>query len=225
MIISPIQYPVYQQPNFYQQYAQPCVYPPQIVVPQPQFIPQPIVTPAPPIYPEYDIYSHDPNKLDKVYSPVVCLDSAEADIRKNLLYSQNKIQELLEFGANKQMKDMYPKIKDNKDFKDLLNSEHYQNGVGFINLLDTIAYVKFLREEKLRPINLPANIGYNLDTTDYKKYDTADYLRILNNFVKSDKISDDLKRYYIAKESKNLSAYYNRMDKISESNDVVSTIL
>ena len=220
MTILPIQYPIYQQPNYYQPFIQPCIYQPQIVVPQPQFN-----LPAPPIYPEYDIYSHDPNELDKFYSPVICFDNAEADIRKNLLYSQNKIQELLDFGANRQMKNIYPKIKDNTDFKELLNSKYYKNGIGFINLLDTIAYVKFRRDEKLKPVNIPANIGFNPDTTDYRKYDTADYLRILNNFVKSDKISDDLKRYYIAKESKNLYAYYDKMDKISESNDIVSTIL
>ena len=219
MTILPIQTHIYQYPN-YQPFIQPCIYQPQIVAPLPQFNP-----PVSPVYSEFNICSNNPSELDKVYSPVVCFDSAGADIRKNSLYSQNKIPELLDFYANRQMKNIYPKIKDNTDFKELLKSKYYQNGVGFINLLDTIAYVKFIREEKLRPVNIPANIGFNPNTTNYSKYDTADYLRILNDFVKSDKISDDLKRYYIAKESKNLSAYYDRMDKISESSDIVRTIL
>lgn len=224
MTISPIQYPIYQQPNYFQPVAPFYPYQQGFAEKQSSVI-YPMIPYPPAECPSYDINTTDSYDRDKYYSPPVYSDYVNADIRKNLLYSQNNIQGLLDFGANKQMKEIYPKIKDNTDFKELLNSRYYQNGTGFINLLDTIAYIKFKRDKKLQPVNLPANIGFNPDTTDYKKYGTEDYLRILNNFVKSDKISDDLKRYYIAKESKNLSAYYDRMDKISESNDIVSTIL
>lgn len=224
MTISPIQYPIYQQPNYFQPFIQPCIYQPQIVAPLPQFNP-----PVQPIYPQYNIYSQNNYEQDNYYPHPFYSPSADSDAKKNLLYAQNNIQGLLDFAANKPMKDMYPQVKDNADFKELLTSKYYQNGVGFINLLDTISYLKYTREKELQPKQpIP---GCHVDDffknlrTDYSKYDTADYLRILNNFVKSDKISDDLKRYYIAKESKNLSAYYDRMDKISESNDIVNTIL
>ena len=215
MTITPIQYPMYNKSlNFVvPQCVQKCTCPQQTFATVP-FAPYDSIC---------NPYPFDPNWQDKIYAPVLHITGTDVQGTENMLYQQNNIEGLLNFGANKQMKDIYPQIKDNPDFKELLGSKYYQNGAGFINLLDTIAYLKFKREENLRPF--PVLVDFPHPRPDYSKYDTTDYLIILNNFVKSDKLSDDLKRYYLIRESKNIDSYYNKMDLVPISADPVAPIL
>ena len=43
-----------------------------------------------------------------------------------------------------------------------------------------------------------------------------DYLKMLNNFIKNGKISDDLKQYFLYKESDKLDVYYTKLDKLDK---------
>ena len=39
---------------------------------------------------------------------------------------------------------------------------------------------------------------------------------MLNNFIKNGKISDDLKQYFLYKESDKLDVYYTKLDKLDK---------
>lgn len=112
---------------------------------------------------------------------------------------------------------VYPQIKDDKNFQELSNSKFFKG----YNLGYLMASLKNDREIKIttnyNPYQSPYGIVdyfYMPPKIDYKKYDISDYLKQLNGFVKFDKISDDLKQYYLQQNVGKLEIYYTKLDKI-----------
>lgn len=111
-------------------------------------------------------------------------------------------------------------INNNQDYLELKDNKFFKN----INIPYLMSNLKRDRDYKIAinydpyprmPIAGTCTDWFTPKTiVDYKKYDIPDYLKILNNFVKNDKISADLKEYYISKESNKLENYYTKLDKI-----------
>ena len=46
-----------------------------------------------------------------------------------------------------------------------------------------------------------------------------DFLKMLNNFCKNDKISDDLKQYFLQMKADKIDLYYTKLNKLSTSSN------
>ncbi|MBQ8634840.1 hypothetical protein IJ425_01635, partial [bacterium] len=88
---------------------------------------------------------------------------------------------------------------------------------GFVKIINNLNSLEVQRQKKLMP--KPPMYGINaiqLPSLPYHKYGLNDYVRILNNFIKNDKISDDLKQYILYKESDRLDLYYTKLDVLDK---------
>jgi len=147
-----------------------------------------------------------------------------------LLFQRDKKDLVLKTAFNSSYTDTYEKVKDNKDFQELLKTNYYSGTKGFINLVDT---AQVLEQERVRRgggsylNNLSQNnhVLYSrpyIEPINYSKYNVDDYLRMLNDFAKTNKCSDDFKRYIIATKSKNIDSYYKSFDKVNSNQDIVT---
>lgn len=112
-------------------------------------------------------------------------------------------------------------IKNNQDYIELKNNKYFQS----VNIPYLMSHLRQKRDVKIMTLHnfsqtIPGVIIDYIDPAlriDYQQYDIHDYLRILNDFVKTDKISEDLKEYYIETQIENLDVYYTVLNKVPQS--------
>ncbi len=212
----PQQYVSY--PQVMQPVARP-VYP--IYIPRPV---QPTIIPRDTYQPVYrSDGTIDMDATDKKYRPDLFDDERKIENEKEFnatLYKNGRFLQLAKYGYYGNRENIYNKIKDNNDFKELINSKYFADAEGFLKLLATMEELEGKRADavKIKSIAL-----IDPPPPDFSSLDIPDYLRLLNNFTKSN-ASDDLKRYYIITQSSELSPYYTRLNKINSSTDIVKTL-
>ena len=143
--------------------------------------------------------------------------NASESVRNEMLYKSGKLEQLAKYGSWVNYGDTYNRIKDNDNFKEILNSKYLNSAKGFMRIMKNLNNLEEQRQKKMIPI--PQIYGINiqlLPTLPYQKYDMNDYLKMLNNFIKNGKISDDLKQYFLYKESDKLDVYYTKLDKLDK---------
>lgn len=142
-------------------------------------------------------------------------DAAES-VRNEMLYKAGKLEQLAKYGSWANYGGTFDKIKNNNDFKELINSKYLNSPKGFMRIMKNLNSLEEQRQKKLMPT--PQIYGINiqrLPSLPYHKYDMDDYIKMLNNFIKNDKISDDLKQYFLYKESDKLDVYYTKLDELN----------
>ena len=168
------------------------------------------------------------NEIHKIYYPDLTKEefTASNDVRNEMLYKAGKLEQLAKYGTYTNCGLTYNKVKDNMDFKELIKSKYFNNVQGFVKIVNVLNNLEIQRQQKLT--YYPQINGVNIQkmpTLEYQKYDTTDYLRMLNNFTKNDKISDDLKQYILYKESDKLDLYYTTLDKLENNPNPMSVLL
>jgi len=145
--------------------------------------------------------------------------------RKNeLLFSRKKFLQLAKYGTLTNCEYTYNKIRDNPDFKELANSKYFNSANGFVKLVSSMSSLERQRVERLTVPSIPnANIIY-VKPFPYEKYNINDYLRLLNEFAKNSKISEDLKQYFLMMKADKIDVYYSRLDKLSTSSNPIETL-
>ena len=198
-----IQYPSYIPVNSYQQAN--------------------VFYPAPPVN-----VADELNKVHITYYPDLTKEefNASQSVRNDMLYNAGKLEQLAKYGSNTNCGSTYNKVKDNNDFKELINSKYLNNTNGFVRIINNLNSLDLQRQQKLTyyPPLYGVNVIKNY-TLDYQKYDMSDYLRMLNNFTKNNKISDDLKQYFLYMESDKLDLYYTKLDKLENAQNPVLFLL
>jgi len=51
-----------------------------------------------------------------------------------------------------------------------------------------------------------------------------DFLKMLNKFCKNDKISDDLKQYFLQMKADKIDLYYTKLNKLSDSSNPLDVL-
>ena len=151
--------------------------------------------------------------------------NASQTVRNDMLYNAGKFEQLAKYGSNINCSLLYNKIKNNNDFKELINSKYLNNSKGFVKIINNLNSLDIQRQQKLT--YYPPVYGINVQKNyqfDYQKYDISDYLKMLNNFTKNNKISDDLKKYILYVESGKLDLYYTKLDKLENSQNPVAIL-
>lgn len=144
--------------------------------------------------------------------------------QNNLLFNRKKFTQLAKYGADKNCEMTYYQIKENNDFKELAASKYLNSAQGFVRLVSTMDSLNAQRAEKIiKPYSQYANVLY-YNPIPYEKYNINDYLRLLNNFVKNPKISEDLKQYFLAMKADKIDVYYTRLDKLDKSTNPIITL-
>ncbi len=138
-----------------------------------------------------------------------------------VLYERGKLLQIAKYGSNINCEQTYNHIKNNPDFKELSASKYYNNPEGFVGLVGTIDSLNKQRQEKLwqYTYNSPYYLPIYSKPIPYEKYNTNDYLRLLNNFTKNEHLSDDLKQYFLSMKADKLDVYYTRLDKLQNNKD------
>ena len=197
-----IQYPSYIPVNSYQQAN--------------------VFYPAPPVN-----VADELNKVHITYYPDLTKEefNASQSVRNDMLYNAGKLEQLAKYGSNTNCGSTYNKVKDNNDFKELINSKYLNNTNGFVRIINNLNSLDLQRQQKLTyyPPLYGVNVIKNY-TLDYQKYDMNDYLRMLNNFTKNNKISDDLKQYFLYMESDKLDLYYTKLDRLENAQNPVAVL-
>lgn len=179
--------------------------------------------PAPPVN-----VADELNKVHITYCPDLTKEefNASQSVRNDMLYNAGKLEQLAKYGSNTNCGSIYNKVKDNDDFKELINSKYLNNTNGFVRIINNLNSLDLQRQQKLTyyPPLYGVNVIKNY-TLDYQKYDMSDYLRMLNNFTKNNKISDDLKQYFLYMESDKLDLYYTKLDKLENAQNPVLFLL
>ena len=179
--------------------------------------------PAPPVN-----VADELNKVHITYYPDLTKEefNASQSVRNDMLYNAGKLEQLAKYGSNTNCGSIYNKVKDNDDFKELINSKYLNNTNGFVRIINNLNSLDLQRQQKLTyyPPLYGVNVIKNY-TLDYQKYDMSDYLRMLNNFTKNNKISDDLKQYFLYMESDKLDLYYTKLDKLENAQNPVLFLL
>ena len=200
-----IQYPVYAQVNPYQQNS-------------PFYLPQasnPYQT-GNVFYPAH--VSNLPQSLEsihKTYYPDLTNEefNAPESVRNEMLYKSGKLEQLAKYGSWTNCGLIYNAIKNNNDFKELINSKYLNDSKGFVLIMKNLNSLENQRQKNLT--YYPPMYGINIQQVpliNYSQYNINDYLRMLNNFTKNNKISDDLKKYFLYKESDKLDLYYTKLN-------------
>lgn len=136
------------------------------------------------------------------------------------LYDLKKYDEIINSVSQKKFSVIYSAIKDNEDFKELINTDCFSQLKGFFKLLDIMDKLKLQRAEKTKK---PLELCYPLPT-DYSVYDIPDYLKFLNNLVKSD-APKELKQLYIDTKCSDIRVYYGILNNIENVKDVSALLL
>lgn len=169
---------------------------------------------------EYDEFKRNLTAEDKAF---IFMNS-----EKDLMHSKKRFILLSSVYKGIEGIKLYNKIKDNNDFKELNNSKYFSGGEGFVKILDILLFLQKEREKEINSLFTPAPYGVAAQKTifaDWKKYDTQDYLRMLNNFVKNPNASDDLKKYYLATKAKDIYQYYGKLDTLQNTSNVVDKLI
>lgn len=178
--------------------------------------------PAPPVN-----VADELNKVHITYYPDLTKEefNASQSVRNDMLYNAGKLEQLAKYGSNTNCGSTYNKVKDNNDFKELINSKYLNNTNGFVRIINNLNSLDLQRQQKLTyyPTLYGVNVIKNY-TLDYKKYDMNDYLGMLNNFTKNNKISDDLKQYFLYMESDKLDLYYTKLDRLENAQNPVAVL-
>ena len=144
--------------------------------------------------------------------------------RNELLFSRNKLDLLAKYGndfCNINAEGVYKNYKNNKDFLEMKNSKYFNNAQGFTNLVRVMAVLdKDLKEKTL--LSYEYNQQYLANyyrPIAYEKYNMNDFLKMLNEFCKNDKISDDLKQYFLQMKADKIDLYYTKLNRLSVSSN------
>ena len=143
-----------------------------------------------------------------------------------LLGLAGKFEQLSKYGSWTNCFATYNIIKNNNDFKELINSKYLNDAKGFVLIVKNLNSLELQRQKKLT--YCPQIYGINIQQIpplDYAKYNINDYLRILNNFTKNPKFSDDLKQYFLYKESDKLDLYYTKLDKLDNTENPIDVLV
>lgn len=168
------------------------------------------------------------NEIHKIYYPDLTQEefNASNDLRNEMLYKSGKLEQLAKYGTYTNCGLIYNKVKDNNDFKELINSKYFNNPQGFVKIINNLNNLEIQRQQKLTYYSPIYGINVQkMPTINYQKYDINDYLRMLNNFAKNNKLSDDLKQYILYKESDKLDLYYTTLDNIENNPNPMSVLL
>ena len=168
------------------------------------------------------------NEIHKIYYPDLTQEEFKAsnDLRNEMLYKSGKLEQLAKYGTYTNCGLIYNKVKDNNDFKELINSKYFNNPQGFVKIINNLNNLEIQRQQKLTYYSPIYGINVQkMPTINYQKYDINDYLRMLNNFAKNNKLSDDLKQYILYKESDKLDLYYTTLDNIENNPNPMSVLL
>lgn len=148
--------------------------------------------------------------------------------RNDYLYKNGKLEQLAKYGTDTNCGGIYNRIKDNQDFKELINSKYLNTANGFVRIINNLNTLEEKRQEKLKynPNSYPSPYYVNVMKLpfNYYDYDMPDYLRMLNDFSKNEKLSDDLKQYYLFMKSDNLELYYTKLNKLNNSNNPIDIL-
>lgn len=177
--------------------------------------------------PQIGIPTGDLNsKLATIYSDLAPDERSILDTKKRneLLFNRNKLDLLAKYGndfCNVNGESVYKTYKNNKDFLEIKNSKYFNNAQGFTNLVRTMAVLdKDLKEKSLFPYEYKQQYLANYyRPIAYEKYNMNDFLKMLNNFCKNDKISDDLKQYFLQMKADKIDLYYTKLNKLSTSSN------
>ena len=167
----------------------------------------------------------------QLYYPDLTYDEYNASpLNRNvMLYERGKLEQLAKYGSFTNCGNIYNEIKDNSDFKELINSQYFKSPEGFVRIINNLNNLKIKRQQKLSYYYNPAYQKYynaNMNKPiPYEKYDMKDYLKILNDFSKNNKISDDLKQYFLYMKSDNIDLYYTKLDKLAESQNPMEILI
>lgn len=144
--------------------------------------------------------------------------------RNELLFSRKKLDLLAKYGndfCNINAEGVYKNYKNNKDFLEMKNSKYFNNAQGFTNLVRVMAVLdKDLKEKTL--LSYEYNQQYLANyyrPIAYEKYNMNDFLKMLNEFCKNDKISDDLKQYFLQMKADKIDLYYTKLNRLSVSSN------
>lgn len=146
--------------------------------------------------------------------------------RNKLLYSRGKLEQLSKYGTYTDCSGTFGRVKKNKDFQELVKSKYLNNANDFVRFINDLKTLEDKRAENLKYFYPPygVNVSVYRKPIDYAKYDMKDYLRMLNDFSKNDKISDDLKRYYLLTKTGKIDLYYTKLDRINNSQNPVEVL-
>ena len=142
--------------------------------------------------------------------------------RNELLFNRNKLDLLAKYGnCNINAEGVYKNYKNNKDFLEMKNSKYFNNAQGFTNLVRVMAVLdKDLKEKALFPYEYNQQYLANYyRPIAYEKYNMNDFLKMLNEFCKNDKISDDLKQYFLQMKADKIDLYYTKLNRLSVSSN------
>ena len=168
------------------------------------------------------------NEIHKIYYPDLTQEefNASNDLRNEMLYKSGKLEQLAKYGTYTNCGLIYNKVKDNNDFKELINSKYFNNPQGFVKIINNLNNLEIQRQQKLTYYSPIYGINVQkMPTINYQKYDINDYLRMLNNFAKNNKLSDDLKQYILYKESDKLDLYYTTLNNLENNPNPMSVLL
>jgi len=164
--------------------------------------------------------------IHKLYYPDLTDDEfyIEPKNKNELLFKRGKFLQLAKYGTPVNCEMTYNKIKDNPNFKELAASKYLNSAQGFVRLVSSMNSLELQRSQRMvSPYIQGANVSY-VYPIPYGKYNLNDYLRLLNDFTKNPKISDDLKQYFLAMKADKIDVYYTRLDKLENSADPLKTL-
>lgn len=149
--------------------------------------------------------------------------------RNELLFSRNKLDLLAKYGndfCNINAEGVYKNYKNNKDFLEMKNSKYFNNAQGFTNLVRVMAVLdKDLKEKALFPYEYNQQYLANYyRPIAYEKYNMNNFLKMLNDFCKNNKISDDLKQYFLQMKADKIDLYYTKLNRLSASSNPVDVL-
>lgn len=147
--------------------------------------------------------------------------------RNELLFNRNKLDLLAKYGnCNINAEGVYKNYKNNKDFLEMKNSKYFNNAQGFTNLVRVMAVLdKDLKEKALFPYEYNQQYLANYyRPIAYEKYNMNNFLKMLNDFCKNNKISDDLKQYFLQMKADKIDLYYTKLNRLSASSNPVDVL-
>lgn len=149
--------------------------------------------------------------------------------RNELLFNRNKLDLLAKYGndfCNINAEGVYKNYKNNKDFLEMKNSKYFNNAQGFTNLVRVMAVLdKDLKEKALFPYEYNQQyLASYYRPIAYEKYNMNNFLKMLNDFCKNNKISDDLKQYFLQMKADKIDLYYTKLNRLSASSNPVDVL-
>ena len=195
----------------------------------------PIYQPRYNYYPVYNLplNNNQTNNLNSIHSKYYpdltndefLLNPAQRNI---LLYERGKLEQLAKYGTLTNCGFLYNKIKNNPDFRELISSKYLNNAEGFVKLVNNLNSLEAERTRILSyKMQYPAHYNQSMykKPIQYEKYSINDYMRLLNDFIKNPKLSDDIKQYFLYMKSDKLDLYYAKLDKINTAQNPLNVLI